>query len=106
MWNTFCSSIQYRKGYNIKLKMSHFIAFRKKSFEDENDLPNLTTSLDFFNGRFSEKNENEKTPSEKKKKKEGVVGSKKLKSIFQLLGLKKKPLKPKTLKISSEILIN
>ena len=73
----FISSIKFKKGYDLNLKISNFRAFRKRVFlDDENDLPNLNPSLEVFRG-FKFK---------KKKKKKRAKWLKKVKVSFSPLG--------------------
>ena len=73
----FVSSIKFKKGYDLNLKISNFRAFRKKVFLDnENDLPNLNPSLEVFRG-FKFK---------KKKKKKRAKWLKKVKVSFSPFG--------------------
>ena len=74
----FVSSIKFKKGYHLNLKISNFRAFRKKVFlDDENDLPNLNPSLEIFRG----------INSKKKKKKKRAKWLKKVKVSFSPFGV-------------------
>ena len=96
----FVSSIKFKKGYNLDLKISHFRAFRKKIFlEDENDLPSLTSSslgflrdrgIKFEGGRFKKK------MAERKKRKR-ARWLKKIKVNFSTIGFRNNDFNPKNL---------
>lgn len=96
----FISSIKFKKGYDLNMKISHYRAFRKKVFSDhENDLPSLTSpsleflrnkSINFEEGTFKKK-------LSKRKKKRRARWLKKIKVNFSTIGFKDNSFNPKNL---------
>jgi hypothetical protein len=95
----FISSIKFKKGYKLNLKISHFRAFRKKIFlNDENDLPNLASTLELFrNSAVNSKEGKIKKKFLKRKKKRRARWLKKVKVYFSTIGFKDSSFNPKNL---------
>ena len=94
----FISSIKFKKGYNLDLKISHFRAFRKKVFlDDENDLPSLTSSMELFRKQDVKEEGRVKRLFSKRKKKRRARWLKKIKVNFSTIGIKNKNFNPKNL---------
>jgi len=95
----FVSSIKFKKGYKLNLKISHFRAFRKKIFlNDENDLPNLASTMKLFsNSAVNSKEGRIKKKFLKRKKKRRARWLKKVKVDFSTIGFKDSSFNPKNL---------